>query len=109
MDSGASDCITLDKHLLKQFRHVKPRSLNTADVTSTEWRIEGEGLMDIQTATGDWLTIKTLYFPNASGTIISPTFIAANDPHFTSWNQLSHTDPGTAQIIFFIGMSTVLM
>ena len=53
MDSGASDCITPDKHLLKQFRHVKPRSLNTADVTSTEWRIEGEGLMDIQTATGD--------------------------------------------------------
>ena len=101
MDSGASDCITPDKNLIKHFRHVKPREINTADATSTGCRIEGEGLMDIQTATGDWLTIKILYVPNASGTIISPTSIAANDPHFTSWNQLSHTDTGQAQIIFF--------
>ena len=101
MDSGASDCITPDKNLLKHFRHVKPRNINTADATSTGCRIEGEGLMDIQTATGDWLSVKTLYVPNASGTIISPTFIAANDSHFTSWNQMSHTDTGQAQIIFF--------
>ena len=42
-----------------------------------------------------------LNVPNSSGTIIPPTFIAKNDPHFTSWNQMSHTDTGTAQIIFF--------
>ena len=101
MDSGASDCITPDKHLLKHFRHVKPREINTADVTSTGCRIEGEGLMDIQTSNGEWLTIKALYVPNASGTIISPTFIAKNDPHFTSWNQMSHTDSGQAKIVFF--------
>ena len=101
MDSGASDCITHDKNLIKHFKHVKPRNINTADATSTNCRIEGEGFMDIQTASGDWLTVKVLYVPNASGTIISPTFIAANDPHFTSWNQMSHTDTGQAQIIFF--------
>ena len=101
MDSGASDCITPDKNLINQFRYVKPRGINTADATSTGCRIEGEGLMDIQTAAGDWLTVKMLYVPNASGTIISPTFIAANDPHFTSWTQISHTDTGQSQIMFF--------
>lgn len=101
MDSGASDCITPDKNLLKQFRHVKPRAIDTADATSTGCRIEGEGFLDLQTSTGDWLTVKALYVPNASGTIISPTFIALNAPHFTSWQQMSHTDTGQAQIIFF--------
>ena len=101
MDSGASDCITPDKKLLKHFKYVKPRGINTADVTSAGCKIEGEGFMDIQTASGDWISIKTLYVPNAAGTIVSPTFIAKNDPLFTSWNQMSHTDTGRAEIIFF--------
>ena len=101
MDSGASDCITPDKSLLKHFKYVKSRSINTTDITSAGCQIEGEGYMDSHTASGDWLTVKVLYVPNASGIIISPTFIAKNDPHFTSWNQMSHTDTGTAQIIFF--------
>ena len=101
MDSGASDCLTQDRNIIKQFKDVKPSEINTADATSTGCCIESEGLMDIQTANGEWLTIKILYVPNALGTIISTTFIAANNPHFTSWNQMSHTDTGQAQIIFF--------
>ena len=101
MDSGASDCITNDRNVLKQYRNVKSRHIDTADATSTGCRIEGEGFMDILTSSGDWLTIKTLYVPNASGTIISPTYIAKENKNFTSWHQLSHTDTGTAQIEFF--------
>ena len=101
MDSGASDCITNDKNLLKHYRNVKSRQVDTADATSTGCKIEGEGFMDIMTSNGEWLTIKTLYVPNASGTIVSPTYIAKESDHFTSWNQLSHTDTGTAQIVFF--------
>ena len=73
MDSGASDCITNDKNVLKQYRNAKSRHIDTADATSTGCRIEEEGFMDVLTSNGDWLTIKTLYVPNASGTIISPT------------------------------------
>jgi len=53
MDSGASDCITPDRNLLKHFTYVKLQDINTADVTSDGCRIEGEGYMDIQTSTGD--------------------------------------------------------
>ena len=101
MDSGASDCITADKTLLKQYRNVKSRKINTADINSQDCKIEGEGYMDIRTSSGEWLTIKTLYVPNASGTIISPTFIALDNPNFTSWYQMNHTDTGQAKIIFF--------
>ena len=61
--------------------------------------------MDIKTANGEWLTVKTLYVPNASGTIILPTFIAMDNCNFTSWHQMSHTDTGTAKIIFSIDKS----
>ena len=101
MDSGASDCITADKTILKHFRNVKARKINTADINSQDCKIEGEGYMDLKTSNGEWLTIKTLYVPNASGTIISPTFIARDNPNFTSWHQMSHTDTGNAKIIFF--------
>ena len=105
MNSGASDCITADKTLLKHYKNVKSRRINTADINSKDFIIEGEGYMDIKTANGEWLTVKTLYVPNASGTIISPTFIAMDNCNFTSWHQMSHTDTGTAKIIFSIDKS----
>ena len=101
MDIGASDCITNDKNVLKYYRNVKSRQINTADATSTGYKIEGEGFMDIMTSNGEWLTIMTLYVPNTSGTIVSPTYIIKESDHFSSWNQLSHTDTGTTQIVFF--------
>ena len=96
-----TNCITANKTILKHFRNAKSRKINTVDVTLQECRIEGEGYMDLKTVNGEWLTTKMLYVPNATGTIISPTFIAMENSNFTSWHQMSHTDTGHAKIMFF--------
>ncbi len=88
--SGASDCITLDKHILKQHRTVKPRSITTAKQGSKSCVIVGVGYLNVQTTAGDWLSVKTFHIPKAVGTILLPTFMALDNKNFSSWGQITH-------------------
>ena len=101
VDSGASDCITLDKHILKHYNPVKPRSITTAEKGYKSCAIVGEGYLDIQTAAGDWLTGKALHIPNAVGTKVSPTCMSLENPNFTSWDQITYTGATISHLLLY--------
>ena len=101
VDSGASDCIAQDRHILKHYRTVKPRAITIAEKGSNTCIIVGEGYLDLQNDAGDWLTVKALHIPKAVGTIVSPTFMALENPNVTSWDQITHTDTKIAELIFY--------
>ena len=80
---------------------MKPRPITTAEQGSNTCMIVGEGYLELQNATGDWFTVKELHIPKAVGTIVSPTFMALENPNFTSWDQITHTDAKIAELILY--------
>ena len=80
---------------------MKPRAITTAEKGSDTCIIVGEGYLDLQNDAGDWLTVKALHIPKAVGTIVSPFFMALENPNFTSWDQITHTDAKIAELILY--------
>ena len=80
---------------------MKPQTIDTAEKVSTSCGIIGEGYLEIQNATGQWLTVKTLHVPNVGGIIVSPTFMAVDNENFTSWEQITHTNSKVAKLILY--------
>ena len=101
MDSGANTCVTNNRRLLKHYKNTKSIPVAGINDNGPACYIQGYGYMDIVTEEGDWLSIKTYYAPQCSGTIISPNAIVQDHPEYTSWNQTSHLDKGEATLKLF--------
>ena len=101
IDSGANTNVTNDKRILQQFRYIQSVPINGIDGTGPACNITGEGFLNLQTDSGDFLKIKMHYAPKCSGTIISPNAIVTDHPTLTSWSQHAHVKDGKSIIHFY--------
>ncbi len=101
LDSGANTNVTNDKRILQQFRYIQSIPINGIDGTGPSCNITGEGFLNLQTNSGDYLKIKMHYAPKCSGTIISPNAIVQEHPTLTSWSQHAHVKEGKSIIHFY--------
>ena len=75
-DTGASHCLTNNKHILKHFRKIKPIAFEGIDGQNVALYATGIGYLPIAFDDGEVLLVKCLYSEHAATTLISPTAIA---------------------------------
>jgi dUTP pyrophosphatase len=76
-DTGATHCLTNDKHILSQFRLLKRAiPINGIEKDNVALTATGMGYLPLTFDDGEILYVTCLYSEHAEGTILSPTAVA---------------------------------
>ena len=100
-DSGANRSVTNAKHLLVNYRSIKPYAIQGVSDGDAAIQCTGIGYLPWKADTGEVLLIRCFYCKQASGTIISPSDVNMQyQSKYDGWTLETNFDSKHGQLTF---------